>query len=487
MKTNFLDSAPKILGNRYRLHYLVAQNDCSRVFLATDLASNNRKCAIKQLVYPPNLKSSKIRLHIECIFWREVEISKKIAGQHMQLCQFYNCLLDDSGEYLVQEWIDGTTLEAQLNRQSKLSESETKSILMRILLVLERIHSLGIVHNDIKPSNVILRQKDRFPVLIDFGVAKKINVNYGQIVAGTPGYMSWEQAMGKSVVTNDLYSLGMMGIYLLTGQSPQSINFSDRHNCWQQAKASLNPQLVKVIEQAIAQDARQRFNSATEMLAMLRDSAQKSVVNHGDHTSRSFLSEYLSSILVLALWGLWLYLHYSTPQFNSKPPVEIDNWSIATPDFSLSEEELQPTELETTNNALKQNIFVIGTSATIIANRLGEPLWRKSGFWANSIAWSYEDVVSEGIDLGYIFDSQTEDLRQVEIAVPPTTDTSTLVTALNSFMTPQTVTTEIQQGLENVYHRQQDTYRFTINNLEGIIQRNAYDRLYVAVWATDFH
>ena len=131
----------KVLCDRYYLHDMIAQSNYSRIFLATDLAVNARQCAIKQL--HPDYCSTEIEPEIEAAFLQEVEISKKIAGKHVRVCQFYDYFVDSGNKYLAQEWIEGTTLEQKLSYQPKLSESETKTILSSILQILERIHSLG--------------------------------------------------------------------------------------------------------------------------------------------------------------------------------------------------------------------------------------------------------------------------------------------------------------------------------------------------------
>ncbi len=246
-----LDAKTKILGDRYYLHHLVAQSNCSKIFLATDLIINGRKCAIKQLY--PSYCPAKIRPKVESAFLDEAKILKQLAQKHPQICQFYNYFLDSGNQYIVQEWIEGTTLEARLRQRPKLKQSEIKNILVNILQILTYVHSLGIVHNDIKPGNIVLRLEDKLPVLIDFGVARKVNTDYGQNIVGTPGYMSVEQAMGKTIFNNDLYSLGLTAIYLLTGKSPQSINFNaNKNNFWHREKSAFDPKLVATIDRAIA-------------------------------------------------------------------------------------------------------------------------------------------------------------------------------------------------------------------------------------------
>jgi len=482
-----LDTKSKILGNRYYLHHLVAQSDRNKIFMATDLAINFRKCAIKQMY--PSYFPVKMRSKIESAFLHEVEILKKFTSQHAQICQFYNYFTDSGNQYLVQEWIEGTTLEKKLCQQEKLSELETKNILLNLLPTLEYIHSLGIVHNDIKPGNIILRSQDRLPVLIDFGIARKVDQNYGQRVAGTPGYMSLDQAMGKADFNNDFYSLGATAIELLTGKSPLSIDFnSEQENFWQREKTAFDPELVAIIDRAVSNKSDRQFLSATKMRTALQSSEKKLIATSTNVSSaKPKKLEYLISIAVLATSVIWLYLNHSIPQLDSKPPVPIiDSWKPEYPISLPTKKPTPPTALETTNNALQNVIFVPGTTQSTILQALGEPLWRRPGFWANSVAWSYENIVSEGFDIGYIFDSRTNALRQAEIAVPPATDISTVQSLMDSFLATSS-TVDIKQGLQAVYQREKPMYNFAIGDLKGVIQRNHKDRIYIAVWSADFH
>jgi serine/threonine-protein kinase len=137
------------------------------------------------------------------------------------------------------------------------------------------------------------------------------------------------------------------------------------------------------------------------------------------------------------------------------------------------------------DNLFDLPLFSTGTQASKILAALGEPVWRKPGYWNDSIAWSYKNVADLGIDIGYLFDRQTQKLRQTEIAVPPTINLATLNYTLQTFLQVKDAT--IQKGLQSVYYRQTDRYSFTLRTLEGTIERNDRDRIYIGVWEADFH
>lgn len=182
--------------------------------------------------------------------------------------------------YLVQEWVAGETLGKKLQLEGVQSESFVRQFLVDILPVLDYVHSKKMVHRDIKPDNIIVRERDGKPVLIDFGAVKEtmgtIINSHGSttssIVIGTSGFMPAEQAAGRPVYASDLYSLGMTAIYLLTRRSPRILDIDHQTGeiLWQQYAVNISPSLVTVLNKAIQSHWRDRYQTAKEMLAALQ-------------------------------------------------------------------------------------------------------------------------------------------------------------------------------------------------------------------------
>lgn len=467
-----LDLTGKLLSNRYYLCEPIAKKNYSQVYLARDIAKH-RKCIVKRL----DLSSCSLKLGqvIEGMFWREAKILQKLSGKHPQIGQFYNYFREDDSCYLVQEWIPGISLE-QLQLQQQFSESQTREILLNLLPVLEYIHSQEIIHHDIKPDNIILRSHDNLPVLIDFGVAREVSDRQEPTsIVGTPGYMSLEQAMGQIAYDNDLYNLGSTAVHLLTG-SPDNAN--QRHQIKDQ-------NLKQVIERAIAREPKRRYSSAKAMRLALSSSTTTTEVQPKQGfpwwVALSFVG--IPALLVGISWYRCGQALCLTTRLEERPPV---NAIELFPQGSRTVEE-DPVAIATppADSLFNNIIFTVGTTEQQILQALGEPLWRKPGFWENSIAWSYEDIVARGIDIGYMFDAQTNQLKQSEIAVPPTTSLDVLQQALDSLL-PQN-NTAIVRGLREVYQRRRTVYNFTAGDLQGTIQRNDKDRIYLAVWSKGFH
>ncbi|MCX7593074.1 MAG: YARHG domain-containing protein [Fischerella sp.] len=268
-----------LLNERYRVIQTLGSGGFGETFLAEDTQMpSGRRCVIKQL--KPIQNNPQIYQLVQERFQREAAILEDLGGSSEQIPTLYAYFQLNGQFYLVQEWIDGDTLTAKVKQQGLFNESAVREILASLLPVLEYIHSQRIVHRDIKPDNIILRHRDRQPVLIDFGAVREsmgtILNSQGSptssIVIGTPGYMPSEQAAGRPVYSSDLYSLGITAIYLLTGKQPHELETDSRTGeiIWHNYAVNVSPKLKTVIDRAIQYHPRDRFASAREMLDALQ-------------------------------------------------------------------------------------------------------------------------------------------------------------------------------------------------------------------------
>ena len=205
------------------------------------------------------------------------------------------------------------------------------------------------------------------------------------------------------------------------------------------------------------------------------------------------MNNYFKTIVqLLLIWGaemaiVWLFLNYLLPIPPSKFEDILTPASATQIDAELEANVVENSLVVKLNNSdsVSFPLFTTGTSQEKILKTLGEPAWRKPGYWENSIAWSYENILSMDIDIGFLFDAHTQKLRQAEIALPPDIKLENLYSVLDSWLyfTP----VHIEKKLEAVYWRQTDYQEFEIDNLKAVIQRNEKDRIYIGVWESDFH
>ncbi|MFN7415657.1 MAG: protein kinase domain-containing protein [Dolichospermum sp.] len=285
----------KLLNNRYQVIQVLGAGGFGETFLAEDTyMPSRRRCVIKQL--KPISNDPKTYQVIQQRFEREAATLEYLGEANDQIPQLYAYFSENGLFYLVQEWVHGHTLTNVIQSQGQLQENTVREILLSLLSVLDYVHSKGIIHRDIKPDNIILREIDNKPVLIDFGAVKetiRTTINAAghptqSLVIGTPGFMPSEQAIGRPVYATDIYSLGLTAIYLLTGKYPQELETHPHTGqvIWQQFAGRISPQLVMVLTQAIEPRMSDRFTTANKMLYALKsDTSIPSQVYHTTQTA----------------------------------------------------------------------------------------------------------------------------------------------------------------------------------------------------------
>jgi serine/threonine protein kinase len=257
---------PALLNDRYRVLSRLAAGGFGETFLAEDtFLPSGRRCVVKRL--RPQLQDS-----LADRFAREAAILESLGRSCDRVPQLYAYFteVDDSGAkafYLVQEWIEGRTLEEQVRLDGPQSVERVQGWVRSLLQTLVQVHETGVIHRDIKPGNVLLRRLDdgsgvdQFePILIDFGIAKEGGSGLSMAI-GTAGFMAPEQAAGSPLFASDLYGLAMTACYGILGRLPKGLPV----NCDELNAGDLEP----VLQRALAWHPADRYGSAGEMLADL--------------------------------------------------------------------------------------------------------------------------------------------------------------------------------------------------------------------------
>jgi serine/threonine-protein kinase len=269
----FLDFQSALAG-RYSLERELGRGGMGIVYLARDLRLE-RVVAIK-LLPPARAAAAGLRER----FLREARTAARLSHPHIIAIH----AVEEIGDFVffVMACVDGETLGARVRRDGALKPGDAARILREVAWALAYAHGQGVVHRDVKPDNILLERAGgggRAQVA-DFGIARLVQApgvsGEGELI-GTPEYMSPEQAMGEALDgRSDLYSLGVVGYYALSGRlpftSPTAAGMLTQHVT--QAPPPLSVpgaprHLLAAVERCLAKDPAQRFQSGEELAAAL--------------------------------------------------------------------------------------------------------------------------------------------------------------------------------------------------------------------------
>src|SRR5207302_10794269 len=204
------------------------------------------------------------------------------AVSHEHVVAIHGVAEADGLPYLVMEYVAGISLQERIDRTGLLELPDVLRIGMQAAAGLAAAHDQGLVHRDVKPANILLEIGVDRAVLTDFGLARAaddVAMTRWGIIAGTPQYMSPEQAKGEPLDgRSDLFSLGCVLYEMATGVSPfrtDSVMATMRRLVDEspQALASLNPELppwfIAIVDRLLEKDPSRRFGSAKEVSELL--------------------------------------------------------------------------------------------------------------------------------------------------------------------------------------------------------------------------
>lgn len=252
-----------LLGDRYRALQPIGMGQSSRTFLGMD----NRRIVDNRCI----IKAFSARHGVEA-FRVEAERLEQVR-QHTQLPDLLAYFERGEIIYLVQEFVDGLSLQQTLKAQGTFTEDQICQLLRETLPLLQFLHDRHIIHRDLKPSNLRRRRSDGVLMLVDIGSAKyatTTSLNKTGTLVGSAEYAPLEQLMGRAVFASDLYSLGVTCVHLLTGLSPfELFNPTDGRWLWRSVSGPISSQLEKVLNRLVERDASQRYGSVDEVWADL--------------------------------------------------------------------------------------------------------------------------------------------------------------------------------------------------------------------------
>src|SRR5215213_242895 len=287
----------RALAAHYELDCEIGRGGMGIVYRAKDKRLK-RQVAIKLL--PPELA---FRSDIKSRFLREAETAAQLS--HPNIVPIYTVDEQEQLVFFVMAYISGDNLAKRLHERGVLTVEETRKVLREVADALAYAHDRGVVHRDIKPDNILLDAATGRPMVTDFGIARAMDsegdsrLTATGMAIGTPAYMSPEQAAGEREIDgrSDLYSLGILGYQMLTGEPPFVAgstpailvkHISERPIPVEQRRADVPQDLARIIMVLLEKDPAHRIPSANAVVSALdtgkvpeRGSGESSVFGAG--------------------------------------------------------------------------------------------------------------------------------------------------------------------------------------------------------------
>jgi len=236
----------------------------------------NRKVAIKKM-----REEIKIKHGEKERFLRE---ARTVAGlHHPHIVDIYDIIEEERDLYLVFEFVQGSTLEAIMEKKGKTAWKDCIKIGGAVCEALDYAHQRRIVHRDLKPSNIMLTEQGYVKVM-DFGIAREAKDTVSRLSGDTSGtlvYMAPEQHLGSYELRTDIFALGVTMYEMLTGEVPfKGPDFLVQKERMiypppRELAPDLPPKLDEIIGKCLQKDLEERYSSAGALKSALEEMSLK--------------------------------------------------------------------------------------------------------------------------------------------------------------------------------------------------------------------
>jgi serine/threonine-protein kinase len=262
--------------DQYHLTGLIARSGMASIFQATDTVDG--ATVVIKIPY--------LQFESDVVFYgrfqREEEVGRRL--NHPGIIRVLSPK-HKSRMYIAMEYVDGQSLRALMREPGGMPTDKALDIARQIAEMLVYMHGEGVVHRDLKPENILVTKEGKTKIM-DFGIAldesaRRLTWTGLSSTIGTPDYMAPEQVSGRrGDVRTDIYALGVILYEMLTGNLPYSgpnvysvmrAKTNEDPRPPSAFKPDLDPHLEEIILHAIERSPRDRYASAAEMLADLRD------------------------------------------------------------------------------------------------------------------------------------------------------------------------------------------------------------------------
>jgi eukaryotic-like serine/threonine-protein kinase len=331
MNLDFLSppSHPEMLGRlgRYEIERVIGSGGMGIVLKAFD-TELHRPVAVKVLArHLAHSGAAKAR------FAREAKAAAAVVHEHV--VSIHNVEADHELPFLVMQFVSGESLQARVDRVGPLEGKEILRIAIQIASGLAAAHEQGVIHRDIKPANILLEDRVERALITDFGLARTVDdasLTHTGVIAGTPHYMSPQQANGDTTDhRTDLFSLGSVLYFMATGHPPFRAERAmgvlhricqDRQRPVGEINCDIPVELSKCIDRLLEKKPQHRYATASDVeqtLCRLLASWQQGGLRRRQRFSRQWLMYVVAAGLAVAIGTIALF--QNPPQASRQSPL----------------------------------------------------------------------------------------------------------------------------------------------------------------------
>ena len=268
----------KPMLGRYQVEKELGKGAMGVVYLGKD-PKIGRLVAIKTMALSQEFEADELT-DVKDRFFREAETAGRLS--HPNIVQIFDAGEEHDLAYIAMEFVKGNDLTKNIKPHNLMPVEEVLRLMADAADALDYAHNNSVVHRDIKPANMMLLSDTKVLKLMDFGIARIADSSKTKtgMVLGTPSYMSPEQLSGKKVDgRSDLFSLGVTTYQLLTGTLPfqadsmATLMFkiaNENHASPLVVRPDLPPEIVAIIDKALAKNYEQRYQRGNELARDLR-------------------------------------------------------------------------------------------------------------------------------------------------------------------------------------------------------------------------
>ena len=271
-------SGEKPMLGRYQVQKELGKGAMGVVYLGKD-PKIGREVAIKTMALAAEFEGDELQ-EAKDRFFREAESAGKL--DHPNIVRIFDAGEEHDLAFIAMEFLKGKDLVDRTKNPNLLPFDEMCDIMIKVADALNHAHSQGVFHRDIKPANIMYDAEAKLPKVADFGIARVTDSSKTKtgMVLGTPSYMSPEQLGGKKIDgRSDLFSLGVTFYQLASGRLPfegesmTQLMFAianEQHPNILEYNPSLPPWVKEFIDQALAKNFEERFQTGSEFATAIR-------------------------------------------------------------------------------------------------------------------------------------------------------------------------------------------------------------------------